>query len=208
MYLARMGQRVNHVISRGHARYPQWAGLGWALLPLAGDWQPRQDEESWDVTSTRGGTREVAVPGCCHLEHVHPGLGMAVPAPAGSKSAPTLFTPTLISKPRGRCCRREVLAPHASIPVKNPGNAREPGGLMPPILAMHWRCSHGSFAIWDPGDLLLPLQNMHSQPDPGCSQIRGRNGRQTGLLIASGGALVCLSTLQQTQCAALIPIWK
>lgn len=55
------------------------------------------------MTSTRRDTRKVDVPGCCHLEHVHPGLGMAVPAPAGSKSAPTLFTRTLVSKPHSGC---------------------------------------------------------------------------------------------------------
>lgn len=89
-----------------------------------------------------------------------------------------------------------------------PGNPREPEDLMPPISVMDWRCPHGSFAIWDTGDLLPPLQNLHPQPDPGCSQIRGRSGRQTSSLIASRGALICLSTLQQTQYAALIPIWK
>lgn len=36
----------------------------------------------------------------------------------------------------------------------------------------------------------------------------GQKQQAGGLLIASRGALVCLSILQQTRFAALIPIWK
>lgn len=50
-------------------------------------------KKGWDVIPTQEGMRKVTVPGCCHLKLARPGLGMAVPALEGSKSASALFTP-------------------------------------------------------------------------------------------------------------------
>lgn len=84
---------------------------------------------------------------------------------------------------------------------------------------------HNSCPIWDPSSHSHGEITGTSAPWPkgwmgrgaahGCTQDRtwmspkpGQKQQAGGLLIASRGALVCLSILQETRFAALIPIWK
>lgn len=177
---------------------------------------------------TRRGTREPpmrsmsslkAELACCsHPKLVCPHPGMAVPVPPGSKSAPTLFTPTA-KPPKARLLKvgKERCHPHCHCPWQSSVGTR----LAAP---------HPTTARAEPGQQCCPLSHPHNPrpirtpvPRAGWAVRQGTAAPQAkarmfpnlgqkqqaeGLLIASRGALVCLSILQQTRFAALIPIWK
>lgn len=110
--------------------------------------------------------------------------------------------------------QQELQRGGASPPRQGSRDPRGPEDLIPPCPVMEQGCSCGSFAAWDLGHPCPMAKRLRgSKAARACapSQIpdvpRPRS-RQTGLLIASRGALVCLSTLRQTHFAALIPIWK
>lgn len=108
-----------------------------------------------------------------------------------------------------------LAAPH---PTRSPEQGPETDTILHPHpcnSCLIWdpsRHSHGEItgtsAPWPKGWKGREAAHSCTQDRTWMSPKPGQKQQAGGLLIASRGALVCLSILQQTRFAALIPIWK
>lgn len=178
---------------------------------------------------------KVSFVGCSHPKLVYPHPSTRAAVREGSKSASTLFTPALFSKlPEGpqqkagekrchflastipggaqRMLGEQVTRPAAPHPTHRPEQgprAETPSSTHTLTTPVPFRTPEESLAPLPHGQKARGAARQHMAAPQARTRMfpnLGQKQQAGSLLIASRGALVCLSC--STQFAALIPIWK